>query len=90
MKSSKVLIGILIGAVGGALLGVLFSPEKGSRMRRNIAYKSEDYVDELKDKLDDILEKISKDSKKTWRDAEKFVMDGKMKQTEIKDHQKTM
>lgn len=90
MKSSKVLLGILIGAVGGALLGALFSPEKGSKMRRNIAYKSEDYVDDLKDKLDEIIEKISGDAEKTWHNAEKFVMDGKMKETGFKDHQKTM
>jgi hypothetical protein len=90
MKSNKILFGILIGAVGGALLGALFSPEKGSRLRRNIANKSEDYVDELKDKLDDIIENASRSSKKTWHEAEKFLMDGIIKQTEMHDHKKTM
>lgn len=90
MKSSKILMGILIGAVGGALLGIIFSPEKGSKMRKIIANKSEDCADDLKDKLEDIIETISRSSKKNWHQAEKFVMDGKMKQTESKDNQKTM
>jgi gas vesicle protein len=79
MKSGKILAGILAGAVGGALLGILFSPEKGSRLRRNIKYKSEDYADELKDKFNDFVDSIPSNYKKVWRDAETFFDDGKAK-----------
>ncbi|MFY8069220.1 MAG: YtxH domain-containing protein [Flavobacterium sp.] len=79
MKSGKILVGILAGAVGGALLGILFSPEKGSRLRRNIKYKSEDYADELKDKFNDFVDSIPSSYKKVWRDAEMLFDEGKAK-----------
>lgn len=87
MKSRKILAGILAGAVGGALLGILFSPEKGSRLRRNIKYKSEDYADELKDKFSDFVDSIPNNYKKVWRDAGTFFDDGKAKNSIDKDKQ---
>ncbi len=56
MSSGRVLLGLLAGVAAGALLGVLFAPEKGSVTRRNIAKKSEDYVDDLKTKFQDFIE----------------------------------
>jgi len=79
MNSSKVLMGILIGVVGGALLGILFSPDKGSKIRSNIAFQRSDSLEELKDKLDDLINGISKSSTNAWHEAEKIVMDGKIK-----------
>ena len=87
MKSRKILAGILAGAVGGALLGILFSPEKGSRLRRNIKYKSEDYADELKDKFSDFVDSIPNNYKKVWRDAGTIFDDGKAKNSIDKDKQ---
>jgi gas vesicle protein len=60
MSSGKVLLGLLAGVAAGALLGVLFAPEKGSVTRKKIAKKSEDYAGELKDKFDEFLESINK------------------------------
>ena len=36
MKSGKVLLGVLAGAAAGALLGILFAPEKGTKTRKMI------------------------------------------------------
>jgi gas vesicle protein len=49
MSAGKVILGVLGGVAAGALLGVLFAPQKGSVTRRKIARKSEDFVEELKD-----------------------------------------
>lgn len=87
MKSGKMLVGILAGAVGGALLGMLFSPEKGSRLRRNIKYKSKDYADELKNKLIDLVDSIPSNYKKVWRETETFFVDGKTKDSLAKEKQ---
>lgn len=81
MKLGKILAGILAAAVGGALLGILFSPEKGSRLRRIINYKSEDYADEFKDKFNDFVDSISSDYKKVWHEAETFFDNRKTKIT---------
>jgi len=55
--TGKVIIGLLAGAAAGAILGVLFAPDKGSETRRKIAEKSKDVKDDIKNKFDEILEK---------------------------------
>ncbi len=90
MKSGKILVGIIAGAVGGALLGILFSPEKGSRLRRDIQYKSDDYADDLKDKFNDFVDTISSDYKKVWRETGTIFADGKAKYGHDKDKQKVV
>ena len=59
MSTGKVLLGVVAGLAAGAVLGILFAPEKGSDTRRMIKRKSEDLADELKDKFEDFLETVS-------------------------------
>lgn len=51
MKTSRVVLGVLAGAAVGALVGILFAPDKGSNTRRKIARKGEDFVDDMKDRV---------------------------------------
>ena len=59
MESGKVLLGVLGGVAAGALLGVLFAPEKGSETRKKIMDKGKGYADDLKGKLDDIKQEVN-------------------------------
>ncbi len=59
MESSKVAAGVLLGVGVGALLGILFAPEKGSRTRQRIMDKSQDYIDDLKGKIDEVFHNAS-------------------------------
>ena len=59
MKKGHVVLGLLAGLAAGAVLGILFAPEKGSRTRRRIMEKGEDVAEELKDKFDGLLEDIN-------------------------------
>ena len=59
MDSGKVLLGLLAGVAAGALLGVLFAPDKGSVTRTKITKKGEDYVDSLKEKFNELIEDLS-------------------------------
>lgn len=59
MSSGKLLLGVLGGVAAGALLGVLFAPDKGSVTRKKISKKSEDYADAVKEKFDDFLDSIT-------------------------------
>jgi len=59
MGRGNVILGILGGVAVGALLGVLLAPDKGERTRKKILRKGEDYVDAMKDKLDDFVEDMN-------------------------------
>jgi gas vesicle protein len=59
MSSGKVLLGVLAGVAAGALLGVLFAPDKGWNTRKRISKKADEYMDGLREKFDEFLDTIS-------------------------------
>jgi len=59
MNGGKVILGLLAGIAAGALLGVLFAPDKGTETRRKITKKSKDFVDEVKNKYDDFVKGVN-------------------------------
>ncbi|MDO8951896.1 MAG: YtxH domain-containing protein [Draconibacterium sp.] len=73
MSSGKVVLGLLAGVAAGALAGILFAPAKGSRTRRRIMQKGEDYAGDLKDKLNDLLEKTTKKFEKVKEEVTEFA-----------------
>lgn len=68
MNSGKVFVGVLAGLAAGAALGVLFAPEKGSKLRKLIARKTDDMMEEMNEKIDEkfnmILDVVSDSLKK--------------------------
>ena len=44
MKKSNVVLGVLAGAAIGALVGILFAPDKGTNTRKKLRRKGEDAV----------------------------------------------
>jgi len=59
MNIQKLLLGILAGVAGGALAGILFAPEKGSKTRKRISRKGEKYSDDVKDKFEEFYDKVN-------------------------------
>lgn len=82
MKTGKIFLGLLAGMATGVLVGILFAPEKGSRTRRKIVDKGEDYADALKDKFDDMLNTIGKKYEDTLQDVCQIIDNDKAKQSE--------
>ncbi len=85
MKADKIILGVLGGVAVGALLGVLFAPEKGDKTRKKIMEKSNDYADELKDKLDSLLGTVSSKYDKLKREGESLFAEGKSKFQDAKN-----
>jgi gas vesicle protein len=77
MSSGKLLLGVLGGVAAGALLGILFAPDKGSNTRKKISQKGEDYAEELQEKFDEFLDSISGKFEKIKEEYSEFVKEGK-------------
>jgi gas vesicle protein len=57
MSKMNVAIGAVAGVAAGALLGVLFAPDKGTETRKQIIAKGNEAANSLKDKVSGILHK---------------------------------
>ncbi|MEP7108513.1 MAG: YtxH domain-containing protein [Ferruginibacter sp.] len=88
MNSGKLLTGVLIGAAAGAILGVLFAPDKGSETRGKISKKSSDLKNNVKDKINDLVDGISNHYENVKTDAEDGYAEGKEKFNKIKSEAK--
>jgi gas vesicle protein len=84
MSSGKVLLGVLAGVAAGALIGILFAPDKGSETRKKIVEKGEDYVDGMKDKFNGLIDDLGKKMDGMQAKANKVADDAKATVEEAK------
>lgn len=78
MSNGKVFLGVLAGVATGALLGILFAPDKGCETRKKIAKKGKDYVDDLKEKMNEVIEDVTS----KFESAVKEIKDSVKKESE--------
>jgi len=55
MNKTNVAIGVLAGLAVGALLGVLFAPDKGSETRKKLSRKATDTADDMKENFNEFI-----------------------------------
>ena len=58
MSKSKVMLAFLSGAAAGAVLGLLFTTEKGSEIRKKVAHKAKDLADSILEKAEEIIKEV--------------------------------
>lgn len=59
MSAGKVMLGVIAGAAAGALLGILFAPDKGTETRRKIRESGDSYARNIKSKFNDFVNNVS-------------------------------
>lgn len=59
MSMGKMVTGIIVGATAGAVLGVLFAPDKGSVTRKRFSQKGYNYTEELEERFNDLIDSIT-------------------------------
>ena len=73
MESGKVVLGVLAGVATGALLGILFAPDKGNKTRKKIMSKGGDFADSIKEQVEELVETITEKYEGMMADTDKVV-----------------
>ncbi|MFA5419504.1 MAG: YtxH domain-containing protein [Bacteroidales bacterium] len=89
MDSGKVVLGVLAGIATGALLGVLFAPDKGSKTRKKICREGEELTEDLKEKFEEFLEDITDRFDKVKKEVVDFAEKAVNKEEEVEKDLKT-
>lgn len=79
MKTSNVILGVLGGVAVGAIAGILFAPAKGTKTRKKIMKKGNDYTKDLKNKFGDFYDGVTTKYENIVDDAKEFATDHKEK-----------
>ena len=85
MSSSKLFAGILLGATVGAVLGILFAPDKGSETRRKISDSTTDLGDNLKSKFSEMTDSLKEKYESIKTDANDALQKGKSYSEDVKN-----
>lgn len=79
MNTGKVLLTTLAGISAGAILGVLFAPEKGSDTRKKISNRSDDYLNHLGAKFENFVDGMTNQIENMKSEASEMAYNGKAK-----------
>ena len=84
-KTTNSLLAFLTGAATGAILGVLYAPDKGENTRDRLSFLLDKYRNKLDNLLDEIIEGKHLTENDAKQEGEKIVKDAKIKAEKLLD-----
>ena len=78
-RSSITLWEFIVGAAAGAVVGILYAPDKGENTRNKLYFKLNKYRDELKQLINDIVDGKEIPESMAKSEGKKVVNDTKVK-----------
>ena len=78
-RSSRTLWAFIVGAAAGAVVGILYAPDKGENTRNKLYFKLNKYRDELKQLINDIVDGKEIPESMAKSEGKKVVYDTKVK-----------
>ena len=88
MSKGKLVTGVVVGAAAGAILGILFAPDKGLETRKKLAQKGNDIKGSVKDSFGKIQDTITDKYQSIKGDAKDMIEKGKEKGANLKEEYK--
>lgn len=89
MSSGKVVVALLAGVAAGAVLGILFAPEKGSETRKKISGEGNNLKESMKEKFNQFLDDISEKYENVKEEVADLTDRGKTVKEEAEKKAKT-
>jgi len=89
MNAGNVVIGVVAGLATGALLGVLFAPDKGYKTRKRIGRETEKITDDMTDKFQEFVDSITDRFDKVKEDVTNFAEKAKSTEKQVEKDLKT-
>lgn len=77
MEKDKLIITAISSALGGAVLGILFAPEKGTKTRKNIAEKRDEYLRDIRNNTEELSQYLKNNTNSLLKKTKKKVRDTK-------------
>ena len=84
-KKSNTFLAFLTGAATGAILGLLYAPDKGENTRDKLSYQLDKYKMKLEELLKDIMDGEELADSEAKIEGEKNVSDAKVKAERLLD-----
>lgn len=78
-KGSSNLLAFVVGAATGAIMGILYAPDKGQNTRDKLSYQLDKYKKQLEELLEDLINGKMEISSEAKEEGEKVISDARVK-----------